>query len=110
MNLIFDNPFSAYHSSGNAGRIGSIDERWKYIFYLQDVRQSGNQKYFRIQSILTDYPTRKKGDEDLFDLQPDPYELKNLADNAKHAERIAAMKAAAFAWWKETGGQPFDEG
>lgn len=94
----------------DAYAIYARDERWKYIFYLQDVQQSGNQKYFRIQSIVTDYPTRKKGDEDLFDLQSDPYELKNLADNAMHAERIAAMKAAAFAWWKETGGQPFDEG
>lgn len=94
----------------DAYAIYARDEQWKYIFYLQNVEQNGNQKYFRIQSIATDYPTRKKGDEDLFDLSGDPYELKNLAGNPVNVDRIAAMKAAAFAWWKETGGKPFDEG
>ncbi|MBC8354080.1 MAG: sulfatase-like hydrolase/transferase [Planctomycetes bacterium] len=94
----------------DAYAIYARDEQWKCIFYLQDVRQSGNQKYFRIQSIVTDYPTRNVGDEDLFDLRDDPYELKNLAGDARNAERIAAMKAAALAWWRETGGKPFDKG
>ncbi|MBN1911168.1 MAG: sulfatase-like hydrolase/transferase, partial [Pirellulales bacterium] len=31
-------------------------KRWKYIFYTQDVTEKRNQKYFRIYSILTDYP------------------------------------------------------
>ncbi|NNC88519.1 MAG: sulfatase-like hydrolase/transferase [Akkermansiaceae bacterium] len=81
------------------------DERWKYILYLQDVRADRNQKYFRIQAIECDYPERARGDEDLFDLEADPYEQKNLARDPKHRERMDAMKAEALMWWKETGGK-----
>ena len=84
------------------------DKRWKYILYLQNVVLRRNQSYFRIQSILTDYPTRDRGDEDLFDLQNDPHELHDLAEDSQHDERMAEMRAAALAWWKETGGRPLD--
>ncbi len=84
------------------------DRRWKYIFYLQDVEAARNQKYFRIQSIVTDYPTRKKGDEDLYDLDSDPYELKDLSGNAEHAGRMKRMRELAIKWWKDTGGGNFD--
>jgi uncharacterized sulfatase len=82
------------------------DQRWKYILYLQDVKQNRNGDYFRIQSIVTDYPTRKKGDEDLFDLQSDPHELNNLRAEKQHAGRITEMRAAVLKWWQETGGKP----
>lgn len=82
------------------------DRRWKYILYLQDVEQRRNQKYFRIQSIATEYPTRSKGDEDLYDLESDAHELTDLAADDQHQERMAGMRAAALAWWKETGGKP----
>ena len=78
--------------------------KWKYIFYTQDVRSARNGKYFRIQSIECQYPERDKGDEDLFDLDADPYELKNLAKDPAHRERMDAMKAQALKWWAETGG------
>ena len=84
------------------------DKRWKYIFYLQDVKASRNGSYFRIQSIVTEYPTRKKGDQDLYDLDADPYELKNLAADPGQAERMKKMQALAFKWWKDTGGKEFD--
>lgn len=86
------------------------DKQWKYILYLQDVDQTRNQSYFRIQSIVTAYPTRQQGDQDLFDLSTDPYEQTNLADKTEQAERIVQMKAAAMAWWKETGGKPLQGG
>ena len=81
------------------------DKRWKYIFYLQDVKASLNSSYLRIQSIVTEYPTRKKGDQDLYDLDADPYELKNLAADPGQAERMKKMQALAFKWWKDTGGK-----
>ena len=84
------------------------DKRWKYIFYLQNVKASRNGSYFRIQSIVTEYPTRKKGDQDLYDLDADPYELKNLAADPGQAERMKKMQALAFRWWKDTGGKEFD--
>lgn len=84
------------------------DERWKYIYYVQDVVPQRNGKYFRIQSILTDFPQRKRGDHDLYDLQADPYERRDLADLPEHAERIRASRQAILKWWKETGGKPWE--
>jgi len=84
------------------------DKRWKYIFYLQGVRASRSGKYFRIQSIATEFPTRKKGDEDLYDLDADPLELKNLAAKPGQAGRMKKMRALAIKWWKDTGGKAFD--
>jgi hypothetical protein len=57
---------------------------------------------------VTDYPTRDRGDEDLFDLQADPYEQHDLSDSPEHRQRMNQMRAEALAWWKETGGTPLD--
>ena len=84
------------------------DERWKYMFFLQDVVEERNGNYFRIQWIETDCPARKKGAEDLYDLQADPTERTNLAAKSEHAERLAEMRKAVLAWWTETGGKPID--
>ena len=84
------------------------DERWKYILFLQDVVESRNREYFRIQWIETEYPARRKGAEDLYDLQTDPKERTNLAAKPEHAERLAEMREAVLTWWKQTGGQPID--
>jgi arylsulfatase A-like enzyme len=92
------------------------DERWKYILYLQDVRASRSGKYFRIQSIATEFPARKKGDEDLYDLDADPWEMRDLsalvssdlAQEPDHAGRMKKMRALAIKWWKDTGGKEFD--
>jgi arylsulfatase A-like enzyme len=80
------------------------DRRWKYTLYLQDVRQNRNGDYFRIQSILTDYPGRDQGDQDLYDLESDPHELKTLAADPAHQERLATMRESILRWWRETGG------
>ena len=84
------------------------DERWKYIFFVQDVEASRNRSYFRIQWIETDFPARQKGAEDLYDLQADPRERTNLAAKPEHAQRLAEMRKAVLAWWQETGGKPID--
>jgi uncharacterized sulfatase len=85
-------------------------QQWKYILYLQDVRKNRNGDYFRIQSIVADYPTRAAGDEDLYDLASDPYELTNLnaapaRTAAEHRAIMKDLKAKALAWWKDTGGK-----
>lgn len=81
-------------------------ERWKYILFLQDVIQERNQEYLRIQSILTDYPQRARGDEDLYDLKADPHELNNLASRPEHRRRIDQFKNDVLKWWENTGGEP----
>lgn len=82
--------------------------RWKYVLYLQDVLPNHNNSYFRIQHILTDFPTRKRGDQDLYDLSADPYELNNLAALSEHHQRLQQFKQQALQWWMETGGQPLE--
>ena len=84
------------------------DERWKYIFFVQDVVASRNRTYFRIQWIETDYPARQKGAEDLYDLRADPRERVNLAARPEHARRLAEMRKAVLEWWEKTGGKPID--
>lgn len=79
--------------------------KWKYILYTQDVRAARNGKYFRIQSIECDYPERDKGDVDLYDLEEDPYEQRDLSADPQHSARLEEMKAATLKWWKDTGGK-----
>ena len=81
-------------------------EKWKYIYFLQDVVQQRNGDYFRIQSIETDYPARKAGDEDLYDLEDDPYEQNNLAGDPAQKKRLAQLREQVLTWWRATGGKP----
>jgi arylsulfatase A-like enzyme len=81
-------------------------EKWKYILFVQDVVPERNGDYFRIQSIETDYPARKAGEQDLYDLESDPYEQRNLAGDPAQKNRLAELKERVLAWWRETGGKP----
>lgn len=81
-------------------------ERWKYILFVQDIVAERNRDYFRIQSILTDYPVRRAGDQDLYDLESDPYEQADLASDPAQASRLAELRGRVLSWWAETGGQP----
>ena len=83
-------------------------EKWKYIYFVQDVVAARNGNYLRIQSIETDYPTRKAGEADLYDLENDPYERNNLAGNSAHKERLAEFQPRVMRWWRETGGKPLE--
>jgi arylsulfatase A-like enzyme len=83
-------------------------KKWKYILFVQDVVERRNRDYFRIQYILTDFPARNRGDQDLYDLESDPHELDNLASRPEHAERLRQFKSDVLAWWERTGGQPLD--
>lgn len=80
--------------------------KWKYIYYLQDVVSQRNGDYFRIQSINTDFPTRKAGDEDLYAIDGDPYELTNLSGQAEQRALMDDLKAQCLKWWAATGGKP----
>ncbi len=41
--------------------------------------------------------------EELYDLQTDPYELRNLASNPGHAQRLSQFRAELDAWMKAEG-------
>lgn len=80
--------------------------KWKYIYYLQDVVAQRNGNYLRIQSIETEFPTRSAGDQDLYDLENDPYEQKNLAGDPAKSQQLAGFRQQVLAWWRATGGGP----
>ena len=44
-----------------------------------------------------------RGAEELYDLQADPHEVRNLADDPAHAETLARMRAALDDWIARTG-------
>jgi uncharacterized sulfatase len=78
-------------------------ERFKYVLYLKDVRAADNAS-LHIQFNLCDYPQRARGDEDLFDLASDPYELDDRSDDPElHAER-ERLREEVIEWWVQTGG------
>ncbi len=54
------------------------------------------------------YDTRPE--EELYDLEADPWEMRNLAGDSEHSETLAAMRATLNQWIKHTGdrGQAFE--
>jgi N-sulfoglucosamine sulfohydrolase len=45
----------------------------------------------------------RKPDEELYDLQHDPYEINNLANSKKHQETLKKMRGILDKWIKDTG-------
>ena len=82
-------------------------ERWKYVTYLKDVREADDE-LLKIQANLASYPEHERGDEELYDLFADPYELENLAGRPEHAETKSRLRDEALAWWRATGGGALD--
>jgi uncharacterized sulfatase len=78
--------------------------RWKYIVYLQDIREERSQNYFVIGSRNVPYPERDQGDEEFYDLTNDPDERVNLAVSTEHAETLSRLRASAWEWWRDQGG------
>jgi arylsulfatase A-like enzyme len=96
------------------------DTRWKYIFngfpnrpYLQPNRYKDNKPVLQAmrrlygagqlnaeQSLIM-AETRPR--EELYDIQTDPYELHNLADQPEHQSRLEKMRTAFRDWQKRTG-------
>ena len=76
--------------------------RWKYVLYLRDVRE----EWKVTTALVTGRLERSAGEEDLFDLAADPYELDDLALHPDLGETRAALRAGALQWWRETGGAP----
>lgn len=77
--------------------------QWKYILYTQDI---GRQKarYIWMVHELCDTLDRSQGEQNLYDLNVDPYEQDDLASEPAQAARVAAMRRQVLAWWKRTGG------
>jgi len=81
---------------------------WKYIFYVTDVTKDKNTD-FRIQHLLTDFPTRHAGDQDLYYLPEDPFERNNLSADPQHQEMMKDLKKKTLEWWYGSGGKKLPE-
>jgi uncharacterized sulfatase len=81
---------------------------WKYVLWLQDLKESENQDRLRIPVPAHDFPERRAGAEELYDLDADPAELKNRAAEPDQSERLRRMRRQALDWWRATGGPPLD--
>jgi uncharacterized sulfatase len=88
-------------------------ERWKYVLALRDlhaVAGAGSDEAEREDvkvSLAPDF-ARKRGDEELYDLEQDPHERTNLAALPEHTELKARLKREILAWWTATGGGALD--
>jgi len=79
--------------------------KWKYVFYLHELKGYLSRFPWMIQHIATRPPERKVGQQNLYDLSQDPYELKDLSNDPQHKELMQELKKEVFEWWKETGGK-----
>ena len=77
--------------------------QWKYVLYTQSLTKE-NEPYIKMKLNFTELMIRSQGDQDLFDLNTDPYEQENLANKAENKERLAKFRSQVLDWWKQTGG------
>jgi N-sulfoglucosamine sulfohydrolase len=120
-----DRIFTTHSGDGrmNVYPIRSVrSRRWKYILNLRpDLAHTTHIDQARGKDGLAYWlPWRKRGEtdalaaavvkryhqrsrEELYDLDADPYEQHNLASDAKHAERLAALRAEMKAWMARQG-------
>ena len=78
--------------------------KWKYVYYTSDLQKSVAGLPFNIKHILTDAPLRRRGDQNLYNLEVDPYELNDLSQEPEHQAKLRDFRDEVFKWWEETGG------
>jgi len=78
-----------------------LDGRWKYVLYVRDIGIDVDPVTERVAI------ERSAGDQSLFDREADPREVQDLALQSEHAERLAALRAAAIEWWRSSEGPGF---
>ena len=78
---------------------------WKYVLYLQRLDDETNDLY-RIKHDFAPPLVRRRGDEDLFHLANDPYELDDLSERPEHRRTLEELRAGTRTWWRSTGGGP----
>ena len=83
--------------------------KWKYVFYTGDLQKNVAGLPFNIKHILTDAPLRRRGDQNLYNLEADPYELNDLSQEPEHQAKLKDFRDDVFQWWEETGGAPIPE-
>ena len=70
------------------------------LIALRDWNEAG--KLDDVQALLF---REERPEEELYDLNADPYEIRNLAADPAHAETLKAMRDRLDTWMEETGDQ-----
>lgn len=83
---------------GEAYALTARTRDWKYVRYLKPLDAQSCALY-RIKHEYAPPVVREAGDEDLYDLRADPYELDDLAERPEHAARLTELRAGTTAWW-----------
>jgi arylsulfatase A-like enzyme len=101
--------------------------RWKYVLYLRDIENSFQARRLGISTFRSpnwelqarlgeideeyprlffqsDFSPRHAGQEQLFDLENDPFEMHDLAEIDSYRPVIRAFRIKTLHWWEETGG------
>lgn len=79
-------------------------EKWKYVYYTRDVQGMVAGRPFKLHHILAEAPLRNRGDQNLYNLEDDPYELHDLSGEAGREATLEEFKREVFNWWRKTGG------
>jgi N-sulfoglucosamine sulfohydrolase len=94
------------------GRYQYIRNFMPYLPYSQDVSYMNEMplmqewRRLRAEGKLTGPSAaffRTKPIEELYDLQADPHEIRNLAAEPEHRERLAKLRKELLEWMRETG-------
>jgi len=71
--------------------------------YKDHMNAVGPEYGLALNPIQLLFMAPEKPSEELYDLETDPYEVRNLADSPEHQSVLARMRQALETWQKETG-------
>lgn len=91
-------PAGKHHTHVDKGTNREADGRNYWDSWVEKARTDG-----AAAGVLRRYHTRPA--EELYDLTADPHELKNLADDPGHTDRLKAFRADLDAWMRQQGDQ-----
>ena len=86
-------------------RTGAPDD--EHIFFEHYAAYWGIHPFYAVRDRRFKY-IRYYGDdacEEMYDLQEDPHELRNIAVDAQHAAQRTALAERADTWWQQTNGR-----
>ncbi len=81
------------------------DARWKYILFPKEV-PAGMWEITR--ALPMGRHERDRMEENLYDLDADPYEQNDLSSDPLMRDRMQRMRNDVLAWWRRTGGGELD--
>jgi len=66
----------------------------------KDKDDGGNGKLTRLQRVIFNKP---RPPEELYDIETDPFETQNLADDPQYRETVSDLREKLYHWMQETG-------